>query len=416
MMYRAINYISWFLLMLILLGMLVLYIIIAYNFSKPDISFMEMQFTNPYYSIITVYPFWIYLVVCFTVLSILFVFIFLSLSLYFSFVKKWTAALKHKYTVIFTSFLSNLFISDHYKTEEQKLVYYKNFRHYFRTKIQLIAFIDTYLRIQETLAVNLSDDFKALIRYFDIQEQIENFLYHRDFDNRILAMKIISYLRIHTHNKTIIKYAQSKNIALRTEAYAALIRLMEHGEHLTNFIGEKHSLSLLDFNIIVNAVLKNNKMDIDYRALLSSGKSRKNMIGLILAKYKFRKSRNNLTLILNHLSSKDEYLKQLAWDALLTLVPEEDAVDIVTDEFEKQSDDIKLSIIRNSKNIVTPGFLNFLSSVLMKQSLILKVEIMRLLYENDFELFSAFSDSEDQDILMVYNEISNLYLLQYSYE
>ncbi|MGE0090622.1 MAG: hypothetical protein AB7S50_14210 [Bacteroidales bacterium] len=410
MIYRIANYILWSLLMLILFSLVIMFALFAYYFYKPEINLFGYQITNSYHSLITSYPVWIYLIVCFTALSILFVFIFLSLSLYYSFVREKRAQFRFKYSQLFTTFLTKLFLSESYKTDEQKIAFYKKNKRYFKTRIQLIAFIDTYLRIQELLAVNLSDDFKSLIQLFNLQHKIESFLYHRQIDDRILSMKILSYLHINTHNHLIIKYGQSKNIALRTEAYAALIRLMESGEHLVNFIGEKHSLSLLDFNIIVNAVLKNNNLSIDYRALLASKQSRKNMIGLILAKYKFRKNRNNLTLIINHLYSSDEYQKQLAWDALLTVVPEEDAVDIVIDEFEKQNDEIKLTILKNSQSITNQKFIYFLSSIITKQTLLVKIEIMRIIYKYRFGLLSSFENSDNNEIGMAYNEISNIYL------
>jgi hypothetical protein len=344
------------------------------------------------------------------VLSVLFVFIFIAQSSYYNFVRNRTNTLRVKYEKEFSVFFSKLFLSDLYKTKESREVFYNNIRPLLKTRIQLVAFFDTYLRFQETLAVNLSEEFKILMATLKLQHKIEWFMYHRELDDKILAMKMLSYLRIQTQNKRILKYAQSKNIALRTEAYATLIRLMEDGEHLTKFIGEKHSLSLLDFNIIVNAVLKNNKMTIDYRALLASKKTRKIMIGLILAKYRFRKNKNNLMLIINHLYSNDEHLKLLAWEALLTLVPEDDAVDLVIDEFEKQTDVVKIAIIRNSKKIMTKKYLNFFKDIVKQQTLLVKIEIMRTFFEYDIDIFSSFQNSEDYEIEMAYNEISNIYL------
>lgn len=396
--------------MLISFSLIMIFILFAYYFYKPEINLFGLQITNSYYSLITAYPVWIYLIICFTVLSIIFVFIFISLSLYYSFIREKRSQLKLKYTQLFATFLTKLFLSDSYKTDEQRIAFYKENKRYFKTRIQLIDFIDTYLRIQELLAANLSTDFKKLIQLFNLQHKIESFLYHKYVDDRILSMKIISYLRIDTHNKQIIKNGESKNVALRTEAYAALIRLMENGEHLINFIGEKHSLSLLDFNIIVNAILKNNKLSINYRALLASKQSRKNMIGLILAKYKFRKNRNNLTLIINHLYGIDEYQKQLAWDALLTLVPEEDAVDMVIDEFEKQTEEIKLIILKNSQSIINQKFLDFLSTIITQQTLLVKIEIIRIIYQHQFSLLSSIENSDDYEIKIAYNEITNIYI------
>ena len=411
MAYRILNSIMWILLMLLSVGLIILFIYFAYYFYQPEINLIWHKAPNPFFLVLRSYPFWVYLIVCFTVLSIIFVCIFIASSLYYSAVRKRTSKLKLKYTRLFTAFLSDLFLTDKYQTVNDKTHFFRIHKRYFRTRIQIATFIDTYLQFQETIAVNLSENFLNLITLFNLHQKIETYLYHRDTDDRILAMKILSYLRINTHNQKIIEYAESENIALRTEAYAALIRLMDSGEHLTNFIGEKHSLSILDFNIIVNAVLKNNKMNIDYRALLASKQTRKNMIGLILAKYKYRRNRNNLTLIINHIDSDDEYKRQLAWEALLTLVPEEDAVDLIIDEFEKQTDDSKLTILKNSQNIINPQFLSYLQSVIGNQSLLVKIEIMRILYDNDINLLSSLENSEDEEIRMAYNEISNIYLL-----
>lgn len=407
---RITNYISIFIIEMVSFVLISLFIYLSYLFYNPEVKLLGTYLDNPYYHIYSAYPLWIYLIICFTILSILLVSVFLIRSLYFSYQREKKATIIEKYTRIFTTLLSQWFLSDMYKTEKQKKRFIAEHKHNFKSRIQLIALTDTYLRMQETLAVNLSDDFKSLLSFYNIQDKIESFLYHANIDDRILAMKILSYLRITTHNEQIIKYADNKNIALRTEAYAALIRLMDKSEHLINFIGEKHSLSLLDFNIIVNAVLKNHKMGIDYRALLASQYTRKNMIGLILAKFKFRKNRKNLTLILNHLDSDDEYLVQLAWDALLVLIPENDAVDMIIDEFEKQNDNIKLTIVRNSKNIINDRFLDFLCSIIFEQQLLVKIEIIRVLFENDFERLTEFANSADHEIKVAYNEISNIYI------
>lgn len=128
-----------------------------------------------------------------------------------------------------------------------------------------------------------------MVKYLKLTHKIESFIYNKNFDDKILAMKIISYLRLRTYNKQILKFAQSNNFALRTEAYASLIRLMETDEHLLNLIGTKYNLSLLDVNIIVNAILKNNKMNINYNALIFSENINQTMIGLLLAKYRYKK-------------------------------------------------------------------------------------------------------------------------------
>lgn len=395
---------------MLLLSISAVLVYFFYMFSQPEIDLLSIHVINPYYHFISDFPVWVYLIFCFTALSILFVFIFITLSLYYNYTKKRTEYLKSKYDKIFASLLSSYFLSEEYVSHEDKILFCSKIKPLVKNEIQKITFLDTYLKMQEILAVNLSDDFKLIISELKLQNKIESLLFHEDFDKRILAVKVLSYLRNKTHYNQFVKYENSKNAALRTEAFAAVIRLMETGDHLTKFIGEKYSLSMLDFNIIVNAVLKNHKMNIDYRALLNSKHTRKTMIGLLLAKFRFRKSNKNISLILNHLDHKDFYLRQLVWGTILELVPKEETIDIILFEFESQPDEVKSIIIKNIKDTVPKELLEFFKSIINNQNLLIKIEILKMLYANDFAAFTGFENSEDIEIKMAYKEISNFYL------
>ena len=185
---------------------------------------------------------------------------------------------------------------------------------------------------------------------------------------------------------------------------------MKNDENLVKFIGEKHQLSMLDMNIIVNAVLKNFKINIDYKALLSSNNQRKNMIGLMLAKYRYRKNKRNVILILHHIGNSNELLSELAWDALLTIVPDEDAIDIIIDRFDKEPEDIKRLILKNSYNIDNERFNELLIKIIINETLLIKIEAMKILFKNNFDLSATFINSEDRDIQMAYKETISIYM------
>lgn len=409
MIYRAISNISWLLLLLISFSLIVLFVLLAYIFYSPEIILFGQQIENSYYDMIEAYPFWIYLVICFTVLSFLLVVIFLVLNLYYSFVSKKKISLRLKYANTSAIFLSKLFLSDLYKTKEQKNTYYRSNKQYLKSRLQLLSFLDTFLKIQDLLDIDLSDDFISLVRYLNLQKRIEKLLFHREIDDRILAMRILSYLRVDTHNKQILKYAQSKNSALRVQAYVAIIQLVHSSRPIKDLVGEINNLSLLDINVLVNVLLKKDNNEIDYRVLLESKQARVNMLGLLLAKFKYINSRDNLPLIIKYMHFDDEQVKHLAWSIMPTLIPKDEAISLILDEFEAQTDENKLSIVKNSYGIVNERLLDYFNSVINKQTLLVKIEIVRIFYENDFNLLSYFENSADDEIIMAYNEISNIY-------
>lgn len=394
---------------LIALGVITFIAVCIYVFYRSESSFFGIDFTNPIYQYVENMPYWVYIVLYFTLFSIVSAFIFISLSHYFNIKRSQISTIRKRYYRFFTYILTSYFILDLYEDKTYRDTLFYRLKPFVKTKKQILALFESYLRIQENLTKNLSTDFKILITKLNLVRKLEFLIYDQDFDNRILAMRMLSYLQIHTCDKQIIRCAKNKNFALRTEAYAALIRLMDKDEHLINFIGDMHKLSILDINIIVNEVLKNKKMDINYRALLSSVNEQKKVIGLMLAKHRYRKNKKNLILILDHIGNSNDLINTLAWDALLTLVPDDDCVDIIIDRFENEHDEIKLNILEKSHHVMSKRFFNFLASIIEQQSLIVKVEAMKIIFNNDFYLLENFINSENDEIRMAYEETACMY-------
>jgi len=403
------KYLSTFLKKLVGLGIITFIAVCIYVFYRSESNILGINFTNPVYEYVENIPFWVYIVLHFTVFSIVSAFLLTSLSHYFNIQKSRSLNIKDRYYRFFTYVLTSYLIIDLYKDENHRKKLLLRIKPFIKTRKQILALFKSYLRIQETLTTDLSGDFKHLMNDLNLQKKLESLIHDQDFDNRILAMRMLSYLRIHSFDQQIFKCAKSRNFALRTEAYAALIRLMEKDEHLLNFIGEMHKLSILDINIIVNEVLKNQKMDINYRALLSSANQQKIVIGLILAKYRYRKNEKNLILILNHIGSSNDLINSLAWDALLKLVPDDDCVDLIIDRFENEPDHIKLNILEKSHHVMSQRFLNFLASSIEDQTLIVKIEAMKIIFQNDFDLLEDFMNSQNDEIKMAYKETACMY-------
>ena len=382
----------------------------VYAFYMKETEIAGFYFKNPVFDFVYSIPLWVYIIICFTFSSILSVFIFVELSIYNSIQRERFNKLNLTYNRFFNYVLTNYFLNDIYKKKEFRRFFFKRIKPFLKNRVQLLSFFESYLKIQETLLIDLSYDFKLLVKYLKLTPKIESFLYNKNFDDKILAMKIISYLRLRTYNKQILKFAQSNNFALRTEAYASLIRLMETDEHLLNLIGTKYNLSLLDVNIIVNAILKNNKMNINYNALIFSENINQTMIGLLLAKYRYKKTTTNLKLIKNYLGNSNLILNRIAWDTALTIVPEDDMIDLIIAHFKNEIDDIKILILQKSKNIASKRYIHFLQEIIQQQPLLIKIEALRIIFENDFDLLATFANSKDKEIEKAYNEVSSIYI------
>jgi hypothetical protein len=394
----------------LLLKVLILFLVIfsVYFFYQPSISVFGLEIPNPIFENVDELEWWVYLIIYFVTMSFVNILVFVLLSVYYTYQREKTQKKILSLKFIFVNKIVDYLFSRSYEDKTTKEKLYKTIKKLTKDKLHAEAFFAAITRIQETVALDLSEKFKNLLNEANLNGKLNQFLYSFDLGDRILAMKVISYLRIKEYEDRITFYSQSENFALRTEAFAALIRLMDKDHHLVKFIGEKHNLSMLDINVIVNAVLNNFKMDINYISLLSSPLARKVIVGLMLSKYRYRKDSRSLILILNYIGNDDPLLNRLAWDAFLSLVPENEGVDIIIDRFNNEPEDVKLMILQNSHGVKDKRFFDFLNEVIKNESMQVKVEAMKILFNESFSNLSQFLMSDDIEIKMALNEVTDL--------
>lgn len=382
-----------------------IYVVFAVSlFHSPQTKLFGILFINPVYAFVESIPVWLYIFIHLTLFLFISSIILNNLSLYYGFHRSRNDKLITRYFSFFIYVLSTYFNRESFKNEENRKIFLKRIKPFLKTRIQLISFLESYLQIQELIAEDLSKDFKLIINELNIQRRIESFIHSRNFDDVILILKVQSYLRIRTNIERIELLAKNKNFVIRTEAYAALIRLMDSDKAFISFIEDEDRLSILDINIIANAVLKNRKENIDYRPLLTSSKERVVMVGLLLAKWRTDSNSVNTTIIHNYLGHPNVMLNILAWNSLLVILPEKEAVDIVVARFEQEPDSVKLKILENSYNITDPRFYDFFAKDLDHQSLLVKVEAMKIIYKNNSVMLSQFANSSNPETEMAYNE------------
>ena len=380
----------------------------VYFFYQPSINILNTIIYNPFYIYTEQLELWLYLVLYFSIISFINVFVLFFLSVYFDYKREKTSKRRLRYEKFFTERITEYLLSNEYDNEGKTDEFASHLKPFTKKRIQVEALFSTYTKIQETLALNLSEKFKILLKKLDIYEKQKAFLYSNNNDERMIAMKMLSYLRIHDFKDRIGLYAKSKNHALRTEAFAALIRLMEKDNVLVKFIGMQYNLSLLDINVVFNAVLKNFKTEIDYDTLLKSALERKTIIGALLVKFRNLKEYNEH--LINHIASDNNniLLRQMVWDAFLETASKTKAIEMINTHLLNEPDDVQQVILEKANEFNDKSLNENLVANIEQFSLLSKIEALKALFRNDVNRFIDFKYSENSETIKAFNEVSDI--------
>ncbi|MCK5028374.1 MAG: hypothetical protein KAR57_01980 [Bacteroidales bacterium] len=271
-------------------------------------------------------------------------------------------------------------------------------------------FLISITKVAEDINSDFTYQFKNLIVKLKLDGIVRSLLYSVTLSEKVLAMHIIYYLDLskESYVKRIMKYSESHNFALRMESYITMIRLMKDEGQLVEFIGKKYNLSMLDINVIVNAILNNPMLKIDFMKLLSSEKTRKILIGLLMAKYKYRDNSRSLILILNQLENENLTVKKLAWDAYLSLVPEKEGFDLIKEHYHELDYNVKLMLLKHFDFYNNQPEIDFLDDIILSEPVPIKIEAMKKMFKLDMKTFIKYVEIEDPIMASVCSEIIDM--------
>lgn len=389
--------------------LLVLLIIsLIYFFYQPGVTVFNNNIANPVYPHVEDLKLWLYFVVCFIAVTLIFFSILFLLSIYYDYKRERNARLTSGYEKYFAEKLSEYLLSEKYNDKHERDAFVRSVKPYTVKWIQIDALFSIYTRIQEAVTINFSSKFILLLKDLGLYDKQKKLLYSISNVQRIIAMKMLSYLRINDYNDRILYYTKSKNHALRTEADAALVRLMGNTDTGLSFIEQKYTLSLLDINVLVNAVLKNFKTDIDYEGLLTSNYVSKKIVGALLIKDRKLKEYKHLLFQKPYTVTQNLLLRQTIWDSFLELADESETVHAVMRDFENEPDEVKMLILEKLHQIKDVRFKEFLAKIAERQSLLVKIEILKILFNNDIKRFISFKDSKDSELRKAFNEVTDM--------
>ena len=374
--------------------------------TNPGFSIWGYFIENPIYN---KFPVWAVVIFVFIIFSLASFFMFFVINIFLTSTRKKTDKQSKRLQGLFIRLvISYLYPVEYSIDEEHKTI--ARIKKFLYNSFSKKEFLISITRIAEDINTDFSYQFKSLILKLKLDRIVTTLLYSANLSEKVLAMHIIYYLDLSNESyiKKIMKYSESHNFALRLESYITMIRLMKDEGQLVEFIGKKYSLSMLDINVIVNAILNNPMLKIDFIKLLSSEKTRKILIGLLMAQYKYRDNSRSIILILNQLDNENLMVKKLAWDAYLSLVPEKEGFDLIKEHYHELDYNVKIMIIKHFDFYNNQPEIDFLDEIILSEPVSIKIEALKKMFKLNMKTFIKYVEIEDPIMVSVCSEVIDL--------
>jgi len=385
---------------LILIGAL------TYFFYVPSVEVFERSINNPIFQYFQYLSWWKHLVVYFTIICFINAFIFLIASFYYNYKKDKTLKKEKDFSFNFTQKMISYLYSDHFNSQSDNEEYYRYFRKNVKGRLAISVFFDVIVKIQNLISEDFRMKFNDLIDEIKVRNNLEYFLYSKNLSEKLLALKMISFLGIHKYDSSIEKFIKSKNYALRNEAVMAYMRLAE-SNNLDFLLSQQYHLSTLQINAIINSVERSLKDDkTNYGKLMDSNQSRVNVAGAMLIGDKDQPEYRQL--LKTALADKNNMLREVAWEAYANIGKTENDIAFMLSNFENETQENKQTILKGLKGVeLNDSLKEFLDKIVKNESILIKIFALRLIFEDDMNNFIAYQKLNDVKIGIACREVAD---------
>lgn len=224
--------------------------------------------------------------------------------------------------------------------------------------------------------------------------------------DKIFALRVAGDFQLSEFNPIIAKYIYSKNDMVRSEAIQAYVKVNADSD-LSFLTDYTLSLSLLDFNEIVNAA--KHYRNIHFESLFSSPNAIVRAIGIRLVaiqnKTEFK------PLLLPMIEDKTAIVREEAYGAIIAFATEKKDFEILISHFDDMSKNLQLKLIdemalRNEKDFVYP----FFNELILKYPSDIKIRAMSNLIKMDISFALKYRNHENESIRNAYKHLTDFYL------
>lgn len=250
------------------------------------------------------------------------------------------------------------------------------------------------------------DDCISLFHEMNFNDVVKKNLRSPYVRDKMFALRVAGDFQLSEFNPFIAKYIYSKNDIVRSEAIQAYVKVNADSD-LSFLTDYTHSLSLLDFNEIVNAA--KHYRNIHFESLFSSPNAIVRAIGIRLVaiqnKTEFK------PLLLPMIEDKTAIVREEAYGAIIAFATEKEDFKALISHFDNMNKNLQLKLIdeitlRNEKNFVSP----FLEELILKYPSDIKIRAMSNLIKMDISFALKYMNHENESIRNAYKHLTDFYL------
>ena len=228
-------------------------------------------------------------------------------------------------------------------------------------------------------------------------------LYVRD---KMFALRVAGDFQLSEFTPSIAKYIYSKNDMVRSEAIQSYVKINADSD--LNFLTDyTQSLSLLDFNVIVNAA--KHFPNIHFESLFSSRNAMVRAIGIRLA---VMQNKIELKLsILRMMDDESAIVREEVYGALIAFASEIEDFEALISHFDDMSKNLQLKLIDVMEHVDEKNFVSsFLEELILKYPMDIKIKAMSNLIKMDISFALKYRNHENESIGNAYKHLTDFYL------
>lgn len=250
------------------------------------------------------------------------------------------------------------------------------------------------------------DDCITLFHEMNFDDVVKKNLRSPYVRDKMFALRVGGDFQLSEFNPSIAKYIYSKNDIVRSEAIQAYVKVNADSD-LSFLTDYTHSLSLLDFNVIVNAA--KHYRNIHFESLFSSPNTIVRAIGIRLVaiqnKTEFK------PLLLPMIEDKTAIVREEAYGAIIAFATEKEDFKALISHFDNMNKNLQLKLIdeitlRNERDFVSP----FLEELILKYPSDIKIRAMSNLIKMDISFALKYMNHENESIRNAYKHLTDFYL------
>lgn len=367
---------------------------------SPIFDFYYVEIINPFYAFFVQWSTFIYTVIIIVIFGFATTLLEMILAFFNSSAQVAIAKRKayiHKYI---NDTLFDHIISINDAASDQ--AYIRRFKRKFRTDYPRLVFINRLRRIMALSTGEVNEHCKRLFLLMKANWLIRAYLHSPYLRHQLFALILIGEFTLNKFSARVKRLMKSSNNPIASEALYTYIKLNTNTD-FSFLLKRKKPLSKLEFNTIM--IIADKYQHIDYEMLITCKIPMVSTLGICFAaKHQVFSMKD---LILNRIEHNDENIRNVAQNAFLILLQEED-VPVLFDKFEVFSAQNKFKILTMlSEYSQNPVVVKFLHTIIITTEFDLKLVAMKIFIENNMLEVVRYSNHSDLMIRDVYKQLTD---------